>query len=149
MSLHGRGDTVAAHERHRRFAASGFDRERVAVHLINRAAHPRRRCVFRKPGGCAEHKGCQCSPDPNDFVFLEIMLCSFGLISRADKTLPMTASSNPKWRSYGHFQVNSTALQLGRLKRDGDLEESAPGLGRRRGSSESNVQPSIHIAAST
>jgi hypothetical protein len=40
-------------------AASRFDREHVAVHLIERTTHPRRRRVFRESGGCAEHTSRQ------------------------------------------------------------------------------------------
>ena len=46
--------------------ASCFDRDRVAVHLIDRAAHPRRCGVVRQAGSCAKHTGRQCSTDPND-----------------------------------------------------------------------------------
>ena len=65
--LHGRDDrgTVFELDCSRR-AASRFDRERIAVHLIERTTQPRGRRVFRVSGGCAEHTSCHGGADPDN-----------------------------------------------------------------------------------
>jgi hypothetical protein len=50
-------------------SASCFDCERIAVHLIDRTAHPRWRGILRKAGSCAEHTGDQCSTHRKDLRF--------------------------------------------------------------------------------